>query len=191
MEEQEKPAESEGRKPITEPDPVRGTRRLAREKVMQILFAEEMSGGNWKDLFNNVFHYDFRDEERDASDDRLLTRKEIELLELDAPINWQQDEKLFAMRMLNTVHDSREEIETLIKEFSHNWEYDRLALIDRIIMIMAINELQHFFEVPSRVTINEAIEIAKKYSTEKSGVFINGILDTALTHFKKTGLREK
>ncbi len=191
MEENTQSTEPTGRKPITEPDAVRGTRRLAREKVMQILFAEEMSGGDWKNLFNYVFHYDFRDEERDPKDDRLLTRKEIELLEQDAPINWDQDEKMFAMRLLNTVHDCRADIETLIRQFSHNWEYDRLALIDRIIMIMAINELQNFFEIPGRVTINEAIEIAKKYSTEKSGVFINGILDTALAHFKETGLRQK
>ena len=74
----------------------------------------------------------------------------------------------------------------LIQMFSENWEVDRIAFLDILIMEMAICELAEFPEIPVKVTINEYIEIAKYYSTEKSGTFVNGILDRIVQHLRST-----
>ncbi|MEX0780411.1 MAG: transcription antitermination factor NusB [Balneolales bacterium] len=84
-------------------------------------------------------------------------------------------EKLF-LNTLQTAEFADAEIEKHIK----NWEIQRLAVIDRLILRMAICEFTHFDDIPPKVTINEAIEIAKKFSTAKSGRFVNGILDAVL-----------
>lgn len=68
-----------------------------------------------------------------------------------------------------------------------NWDIERLAILDRLIIKMAFIEFLEFEEIPVKVTINEAIEIAKKYSTEHSGKFINGVLDAVLARWKKDG----
>ena len=70
-----------------------------------------------------------------------------------------------------------ETTEKKLEERLVNWELDRISLIDRIILIAALSELDFFPLTPSKVIINEYIEISKVYSTEKSNVFVNGILD--------------
>jgi len=65
-----------------------------------------------------------------------------------------------------------------------NWEFGRIALIDRLILRLALCELLHFDEIPPKVTINEAIDLAKKYSTSQSGRFVNGILDSLYQKYK-------
>lgn len=69
-----------------------------------------------------------------------------------------------------------------ISESVLNWDFSRIALIDRLILRMALCEILYFDEIPPKVTINEAIDLAKKYSTAESGRFVNGILDSL---FKK------
>jgi len=78
------------------------------------------------------------------------------------------------------VHGTREagpEIDALLTAAAENWRLDRMALIDRNILRMALFEMLHLDEVPAKVAINEAIELGKRYSTKQSGSFINGILD--------------
>lgn len=91
-------------------------------------------------------------------------------------------EKLF----FNTV-EHEEELDEVISKHIKNWDIHRLALIDRLVLKMAICEFIYFEEIPTKVSINEAIEIAKRYSTAKSGRFINGILDAALTDLNESG----
>jgi transcription antitermination factor NusB len=71
----------------------------------------------------------------------------------------------------------RDNIDALIEEAAENWTMTRMAVVDRNILRMAVYELLHGNEVPAVVAINEAIDLAKKYSTEQSGSFVNGILD--------------
>jgi len=59
----------------------------------------------------------------------------------------------------------------------NNWEFDRVALLDRLLLILAISEIYFIDDVPPKVSISEAIEIAKQYSTEESAGFVNGVLD--------------
>lgn len=83
----------------------------------------------------------------------------------------------FTCRLVTGTLTSLEEIDVLIKRFSKNWTLDRMSYIDRNILRMAVCELRFMQDIPAKVTINEAIEIAKKFGTEKSAVFVNGVLD--------------
>ena len=65
----------------------------------------------------------------------------------------------------------------MIKTRLNNWEFDRVALLDRLLLILAISEIHFIDDVPPKVSISEAIEIAKQYSTEESSSFVNGVLD--------------
>lgn len=104
-----------------------------------------------------------------------------------------QDLQFAENLFLKTIRLSGE-FDQLIVSKIKNWELSRIALVDKIILWMALCEFMHFDEIPTKVTINEAIEIAKKYSTAKSGKFVNGVLDAILDELrlqdkiKKTGL---
>ncbi len=88
------------------------------------------------------------------------------------------DEKWkFATELLTTTLSKREHVTNLIKPKLKNWDADRIAQLDMILMQMGVCELLYFETIPTKVTINEYIDIAKEYSTEQSGHFINGILD--------------
>ncbi len=83
----------------------------------------------------------------------------------------------FATDLVTTTLNKREHVTALIKPKLKNWDADRIAQLDMILMQMGVCELLYFETIPTKVTINEYIDIAKEYSTEQSGQFINGILD--------------
>jgi N utilization substance protein B len=83
----------------------------------------------------------------------------------------------YAVRLLTHIESYKEQLDELIRSKVEKWEFSRIATIDKIVMRMATAELLYFPDIPPKVSINEAIEIAKKYSTDKSGKFVNGILD--------------
>jgi len=72
-----------------------------------------------------------------------------------------------------------------------NWDSDRIALLDSVLIKMGIAELLYFPSIPPNVTMNEYIEISKDYSTPKSNIFINGVLDKTIKDFKESGLLNK
>ncbi len=88
------------------------------------------------------------------------------------------DKLLFINKLIDVVINNVKEFDKLIKDKLDNWEFSRIAMIDKIAMRMALAEMLFFPEIPTKVTINEAIDIAKEYSTKTSGSFINGILDS-------------
>lgn len=90
------------------------------------------------------------------------------------------DEKDFITTLLKQTVALDSESENLIEEMADNWELDRIAKMDVLLLKMAFAELQSFESIPTKVTINEYLEISKYYSTPKSNVFINGILDKSL-----------
>ncbi len=87
------------------------------------------------------------------------------------------DDKDFVSKLFRKTIVNEDTNRDLIKKHTKNWDFDRVAFMDVVIMQVAITELTEFDEIPARVTLNEYIEIAKFYSTNKSGTFINGILD--------------
>ena len=75
------------------------------------------------------------------------------------------------------MYDARPELDEAIQSVAQNWQIERMAVIDRNVLRMATFELLHCEEVPPKVAINEGIELGKRFSTQNSGAFINGILD--------------
>jgi len=101
------------------------------------------------------------------------------------PMFKSEDDKQFASDLLNRAILHQEEFEEMIRIQAKNWEFDRIALMDLLVMQTALAELTDFPTIPINVTLNEYIEIAKHYSTTKSGTFINGILDGIISMLKK------
>jgi N utilization substance protein B len=127
-----------------------GTRRKARELAMQALF--------------------FMDSHRDFSVktfDRFC-----------ANFSPKPDERLFFSRLVEGVVNARERLDNLIERFSENWTLDRMSCVDRNVMRIAVYELMCCRDIPAKVSINEAVDIGKKFGTEDSGAFINGIVDS-------------
>ncbi len=83
----------------------------------------------------------------------------------------------FSKRLVVGTMEHRAEIDTVIQGVAQNWNISRMAVVDRNVLRLATHELLHCSDIPPKVAINEAIEIGKRYSTQNSGAFINGILD--------------
>lgn len=84
----------------------------------------------------------------------------------------------FFLELINGVNKALPEIDSVIERFSSNWKISRMSIVDRNIMRVAVYEMLFCGDIPSKVSINEAIDIGKKFGTEGSGAFINGILDS-------------
>ncbi|APQ18230.1 transcription antitermination factor NusB [Maribacter hydrothermalis] len=101
------------------------------------------------------------------------------------------DDMQYALQLLSRTLLKNEALEKEIEGKTPNWDKDRIAEIDSILLKMAICELLHFPSIPEKVTINEYLEIAKEYSTPKSSIFINGILDKLTKEYKSEGKLNK
>jgi len=127
-----------------------GYRRRSRELAMQALFYIDMRQTEPKEALE-LFCRDF-----------MPSRKVLP----------------FFHRLISGVLDRRQEIDGIIEEISSNWKIGRMACVDRNIIRIAAYELLCLADIPSKVAINEAIDIGKKFGTEESGAFINGVLDS-------------
>lgn len=185
--------------PISATRSIRGSRRLVREKVLQILVSNSISNTPLNKLFEYIFFRDFNqdDIENDSnisSDDptnykhkRILSPEEIRELDADTAIMWREEDILFAKNLINSAIKSNDYVINILKNISENWGYDRISIIDKVLIIIAIAEFIYFEDIPVKVSINEAIDISKLYSTEKSTLFINGILDKSLNFLTASG----
>jgi len=126
-----------------------GTRRKSRELALQVLYQEELAG--------------------------LAVLLDFE----EFCIHFQVNKKAipYARKLLHGVQAKKEEINQLISRYAENWRLERMSVIDRNILRLAAFEMYYQDDVPVSVAINEAVEIAKRFSTDDSGPFINGILD--------------
>ena len=107
------------------------------------------------------------------------------------PLFKDEDDRNFTKDLFRKSILNHDELREFIKEHSKNWDVDRVAFMDVLIMQMAITEFLYFPSVPTKVTMNEYIELSKYYSTEKSRNFINGILDKTLKDLKKENKIQK
>lgn len=135
-------------------------RREAREAVLQALYANEIGKGQWSDIIQSVI-------KSSLSNDSEIFK--------------------FAERLFLKIVNNQDEIDKVIQHHLNNWRLERLNNIDRQLLRIAIAEFLFYEQIPTKVSINEAIEIAKKFSTKKSGNFINGILDSALQQLQEDG----
>jgi N utilization substance protein B len=114
--------------------------------------------------------------------------EDFELVSLSS--NWDDDKDFFKQIFDQTIENDRN-YEEIIARKTKNWDIDRIAALDKIILKMALNEMINFPSIPIKVTINEYIEISKNYSTPKSRQFINGILDVVAEELQKDGIIKK
>ena len=103
------------------------------------------------------------------------------------PMYKDEEDREFAKELLRKSIINHDELQALIKVHSSNWDVERIAFMDILMMQLAITEFLYFPSIPTKVTMNEYIELSKFYSTEKSRNFINGILDKTLKDLKKEG----
>ncbi|HPM90725.1 MAG TPA: transcription antitermination factor NusB [Tenuifilaceae bacterium] len=107
------------------------------------------------------------------------------------PLYRNEEDKDFAFQLMTKAVLKHSDNVGLIEEYTQNWEVDRIASMDMLIMEMAITEVLEFPSIPVKVSLNEYIEIAKFYSTEQSGLFINGVLDKIITTLRQQKKFEK
>ena len=86
----------------------------------------------------------------------------------------------FARRCIGGVREHMEEIDHIIARHARKWRIDRMARVDRNILRLGVYEIVFAHDIPGRVAVNEAVELAKRYGTDESGAFVNGILDSVL-----------
>ena len=123
---------------------------------------------------------------RDVEEDTVPKTFELP----DFSNNWEEDKEFFE-KILDTTVQHDLEYNEMIAAKTKNWEVDRLANTDQIILKMAISEMMNFRNIPVKVTINEYIELSKNYSTPKSKQFVNGILDVISSELKESGQLKK
>ena len=107
------------------------------------------------------------------------------------PMYKDEDDKKFASSLLRDTLQNEAKYREYITRFTRNWEIDRIAFMDVVIMMIAISEILIMPSIPTVVTLNEYIELAKTYSTGQSGVFVNGILDAIVKELKKEHIINK
>ncbi|MDP2831555.1 MAG: transcription antitermination factor NusB [Candidatus Omnitrophota bacterium] len=127
-------------------------RTKAREYVLQMLYQVDITHGDWQEILENFC----------ASNDRQDLSGEL---------------KDFSSQLLGGVVEHLEEIDKKISKYAANWQLERMAFVDRNIMRLGCFELLFRADIPPKVAINEAVELAKKYSGLESGKFVNAILD--------------
>jgi N utilization substance protein B len=132
------------------------SRHKARQAVLQVLYQAEVGRQRVEDVLSR-----YADGWTPPED--------------GPPEPWDEDDWRFLVRLSRGAWEGRQEADRLIEQFAEGWSVDRLARVDLCILRMAIHELLHF-DTPPSVVINEAVELAKRYSTEDSGRFVNGIL---------------
>lgn len=121
---------------------------------------------------------------------KSVDSENAELLLMSLSKNWEEDLD-FLKELFDLSIEQEESNLEKIKEKSKNWEVDRMAVTDRIILEMAISEMTNFSSIPVKVTINEYIELSKQYSTPKSKQYVNGLLDVLSVDLQKEGLIKK
>jgi N utilization substance protein B len=137
-----------------------GSRRKGREAALRILYFMDVSG---------------------VSEAQAVKHYWGHLAEAPEPF----DEQDFANEIVRTYAKHQAEIDGLIRSSSHHWRLERMPIVDRNVLRVAIVELQRMTDIPKRVTLNEAVELAKRFGSEGSGAFVNGVLDRIATELGK------
>ena len=136
------------------------SRRRAREYALQALYQVDLGGGSARQALDSLWTGIL-----DTEDDALGHHQP------------EEDEMAFADRLAHGVVDNRDSLDQSIQASSTNWRVARMSLVDRNILRMGAYELLYLRDIPVNVTINEAVELAKRYGTQDSKAFVNGILD--------------
>ena len=136
-----------------------GKRRRARELAIQVLFHLEFTPGQPEEVFQLICE------------------------NFDSPVSIQ----FFSKQLVLGVCEKKHDLDRLIMRSSRNWRLERMPHVDRNILRIGVYELLFRKDIPPRVSIDEAVELGKKYGTEDSGAFINGVLDAVYSNLRQEG----
>ena len=140
-----------------------GTRRQARELAMQALF--------------------YMDIRKDASEETLEN--------FCGCFCTSKKSRPFFRKLVNGVLGTKDQIDALVERYSQNWNISRMSCVDRNVMRIAVYEMLYCDDIPPKVSINEAVDIGKKFGTQESGAFINGIMDSIREALLEEGTLQK
>ncbi|MCF7669598.1 MAG: transcription antitermination factor NusB [Verrucomicrobia bacterium] len=151
-----------------------GKRRLARERAVQFLFQYDFNPQ--KDCETEFYRF-WETQRRNEIIESRNTATWGQTIELPPPTPEEERLRDFSRSLTLGAIEHLPEIDEEIRKYSKNWELHRIATVDRNILRLAIYEMKFRDDIPPVVSINEAVDIAKRYSTDESGKFVNGILD--------------
>lgn len=152
-------------------------RRKSRELVMKLLFQMTINKEDFKDVISNlkenieVDNIEVINEETGVPVKKELTSEDIDLKDVDME---------YVIRVLKGVQENKDALDMEIEKYLKNWKLNRLSKIDITILRVCTYEFLYENEIPNNVSINEAVELAKRYSADKSAAFINGVLGSMI-----------
>lgn len=151
-----------------------GKRREARERAVQFLFQYDLNPPEDLEAALELFWHTQRQAMIEQEHDKATWGQNRPL---PPPTADELAVRAFAEPLIRGAIEHRDEADALIRKHCKNWDLPRIAAVDRNIMRLAIYEMLYRDDIPPVVSINEAVDIAKKFSTQDSGKFVNGILD--------------
>jgi N utilization substance protein B len=159
-----------------------GKRRTAREMAVQMLYQSDLGGSPVPQIFRTFDLSEYLAREREAEDkDKKAERTPEEERAEAARRRKRVDEAfLFAQELVQGTLEHREKIDGMIRGQADNWRLERMPAVDRNVLRLAIYEMLFETDTPKLVVVDEAIELAKKFGSEQSGRFVNGLLDGLL-----------
>ena len=140
-----------------------GSRRRARELAIQVLFHLEFNSGDPDEVLQLICEH----------------------------FSPSKSSRAFSRELVLGVCERKEELDRLISRSSEHWRLERMSRVDRTILRLGAFEILAMADIPSKVSIDEAVELGKRYGTSESGGFINGILDNINSHLEQEGMLRK
>jgi N utilization substance protein B len=161
-----------------------GKRRTAREMAVQMLYQSDLGGSPLPHIFSTFDLADYLARPASAKSQKAAAasgkRKAGDRAELAGHLRRVEDAFQYAQALVRGTVDHREEIDSMIRGQADNWRLERMPAVDRNILRLAIYEMLYERDTPKLVVVDEAIELAKKFGSEQSGRFVNGLLDGLL-----------
>jgi N utilization substance protein B len=164
-----------------------GKRRTAREMAVQMLYQCDLGGSPLPQVFAEFDLGEFLTDGAPRSRPAENRKPGSDDPAVDARVRRVRDAFDHAQELVRGTVDHREEIDGLIRQQADNWRLERMPAVDRNILRLAVFEMLYETEVPKLVVVDEAIELAKKYGSEHSGRFVNGLLDGLIKKHKFPG----
>jgi len=156
-------------------------KRQARILALQVFFSYEQQKfeGDINSIFDEIANFSDIDDEEKSDNLTFITGEINEIIKVvaDSPADLSEEVRNYALEIVKFAAQNRENIDAAFSNSTPNWAFERISTIDRNLLRVAIAELDEKFDVPPKVVINEAIEIAKIFGTDDSAKFVNAVLD--------------
>ncbi|MEM9292438.1 MAG: transcription antitermination factor NusB [Acidobacteriota bacterium] len=160
-----------------------GKRRTAREMAVQMLYQRDIGGSEAQQIFRSFDvgpHLTPGEDGEDGVSNERRRPTEAELRRVRKRQTQVDEAFLYARRLVEGTINHLEHIDGLIAEQADNWRLERMPVVDRNVLRLAVYEMLYEGEIPDLVVVDEAIELAKRFGSENSGRFVNGLLDGLL-----------